>query len=270
MTASERASSDAWRRVEILPRHAATAATAASAAADSNALVVELLDRFRLAWGGREVAVQPRGVLLIAFVALHDRPVHRSMVAGTLWPLMSERRALAALRATLHRIEAPIIASNGDHLALEPGAKVDLHDATTMAREVARSGALPAEIEPIFDALKRELLPDCDGVWIEPQRERYRHLRLAALDALAGQLTAAGRFTEAVEAAQLATTIEPASETAETALISSLLAEGNEALAVREYEAFRRRLWRDLRIRPAQGFDELLRRRVRDAAVTPP
>ena len=232
-------------------------------------MAVELLDRFRLLWGAKDVAVQPRGVLLIAFVALHDRPVYRSTVAGTLWPGMSERRAMAALRATLHRIDAPIIAAGNDHLALARSARVDLRGAMAMAREVVRSEALPEETEPIFDTLQRELLPECDGVWMESHRERYRHLRLGALDSLAARLSAAGRFTEAVEAAQLATTIEPASETAETALISSLLAEGNEALAVREYEAFRRRLWRDLRIRPAQGFDELRRRRARYAAVMP-
>jgi DNA-binding SARP family transcriptional activator len=264
MTPSRRASSGASRRAEIPPRHGRSVAASPAAA-----LAIELLDRFRLAWSGTEVAVQPRGVLLIAFVALHDRPISRSTVAGTLWPMMSERRALAALRATLHRIEAPVIAAGNDHLALEPRARVDLHEAMAMAREIARSEALPEETEAIFDTLKRDLLPECDGVWIEPHRERYRHLRLGALDSLAGRLSAAGRFTEAVEAAQLATTIEPASETAETALISSLLAEGNEALAVREYEAFRRRLWRDLRIRPAQGFDELRRRRGRHAAVTP-
>ena len=242
-----------------------------------DALWLELLDRFRLVRGGTEVAVQPRGVLLIAFVALHDRPIHRSSVAGTLWPQMTERRALAALRATLHRIDAPIIESTADHLALERSTRVDLHAAMAMAHHIVRSEVVPEDVAPVFDTLKRELLPECDGVWLEPERERYRHLRLGALDALAGRLTAAGRFTDGVEAAQLATTIEPASETAETALISSLLAEGNEALAAREYEAFRRRLWRDLRIRPARGFEELrvelrgelrLPRRVTHAAVT--
>jgi DNA-binding SARP family transcriptional activator len=229
-----------------------------------NQLLVELLDRFRLTWGETDVAVPPREVTLVAFVALHDRPIHRSTVAGTLWPLLSEQHALGALRSALHRIDAPIIASSGEYVALDGGVRVDLHEATEMARNLVRSDLLPDRIEPILDTLKRELLPDGDSLWIEPERERYRHLRLGALGALANRLTAVGRFTEAVEAAQLAVAVEPTSETAETALVGALVAEGNEGLAVREYQAFRLRLWRDLRIRPVQDFDEL-RLRLRRA-----
>ena len=94
-------------------------------------------------------------------------------------------------------------------------------------------------------------------MWIEAERERFRHLRLSALDTLAASLTESGRHAEAVEVAQVAVAIEPASEQAEATLIRALVAEGNVALAVREWQGFRARLWRELRVRPTSEFDDL-------------
>jgi two-component SAPR family response regulator len=105
--------------------------------------------------------------------------------------------------------------------------------------------------------LGRDLLPDWEQDWIEPEREHFRQLRLRALDALAERLTLAGRHAEAVEVAQTALIVEPLSETAERALIEAFVDEGNEALAVREYETFRRRLWHDLRLRPSADLDQI-------------
>jgi len=220
-----------------------------------NVLSVELLDRFRLVWGDTDIPVPRQGATLVAFLALHDRPVHRSTVAGTLWPTLPEAGALTALRSALHRIDAPVVAATGEHLTLEPDVQIDLRRAVTLARDLLHSTVVQTRIEPILDTLKRELLPDDESLWIEPEREHFRHLRLAALGALATGLTVHRRYAEAVEAAQLATAIEPTSEVAESALIGALLEEGNEALAVREYEAFRKRLWQEFRIRPVHDLD---------------
>jgi DNA-binding SARP family transcriptional activator len=72
-------------------------------------------------------------------------------------------------------------------------------------------------------------------------------------------LSKAERYGETVEVAQIAVAIEPTSEKAEYTLIGALIDEGNESLAVREYREFRRRLWRELRVRPARGLNHLLR-----------
>jgi DNA-binding SARP family transcriptional activator len=213
-------------------------------------VALELLDRFRLRRGLVRVDVPLRSATVLAFLAIKGRQVHRSVVAGTLWGDLPEARALADLRSALYRIRVPAVRATGDVLELVPGVSVDLREAMDVARAIVRTPGLPARIEPVIDLLGRELLPDSDELWIEPARERYRHLRLRALETIARELTQAGRHAEAIEAAQVAVAIEPLSETAQAALICAFVAEGNEALALRQHEAFRRRLWRELRVRP--------------------
>jgi DNA-binding SARP family transcriptional activator len=217
---------------------------------DGNGVVLELLDRFRLTRDRAEIIVPPQSATVLAFLALRDRPVHRSLVAGTLWGDLPERRALADLRSALYRIHAPTVRASGNMLELLPDVRLDLREAMALAREMARASDPPTRTEPIVELLGRELLPDSDGVWLEPARERYRSLRLRALVAVARRLTGAGRHAEAIEVAQVAVAIEPMSETAQAALICALVAEGNEALALRKHESFRRRLWRELRVHP--------------------
>jgi DNA-binding SARP family transcriptional activator len=222
---------------------------------------LEILDRFRLRAGTVEVDVPPRSAMVLAYLAVRDRPVRRSVIADALWPTLSERRALASLRSAIYRLHAPspapLVLATGETLELATGLQIDLREAIDLARDLATSEHLPDDIGQTVRLLGRELLPDWEQDWIEPEREHFRQLRLRALDALAAGLTRAGRHAEAVEVAQTALTVEPLSETAELALIRAFVVEGNEALAIREYEAFRRRLWHDLRLRPSADLDRL-------------
>jgi DNA-binding SARP family transcriptional activator len=225
--------------------------------AEFDGLRVELLDRFRLTRDGEEIVVPPLSATVIAYLAIANRPLHRSIVAGTLWPQLTEGRALACLRSALYRIGAPIIESSSVLLSLRPEVKVDVRAALDLAMDLLQPSHLPPPVGPVVDLLGRELMPNGDDLWLEAERERHRHLRLRALDALASSLTEAHRYTEAVEAALAAIRIEPMSETAEAALVRALVAEGNGALAVQQYNAFRRRLWTELRVRPIHTFAQL-------------
>ncbi len=222
---------------------------------------LEILDRFRLRAGTLDVEVPPRSAMVLAYLAVRDRPVRRSVVADALWPTLSERRALASLRSAIYRLHAPapvpIVVAAGESLELAPALLVDLREAVTLARDMATTTSIPPGIAHIVRLLGRELLPDWEQDWIEPAREHFRQLRLRALDALSARLTRVGRHAEAVDVAQTALAVEPLNETAERALIHAFVVEGNEALAVREFEAFRRRLWRDLRLRPSSDLDQL-------------
>jgi DNA-binding SARP family transcriptional activator len=225
--------------------------------ADRDAPTLELLDRFRLAWRGAEHPVPPQSATVVAYLAIANRPLHRSMLAGVLWSKVPEERALGALRSALYRIRAPVVTTNNELLQLNPRVTIDFRDAMETARRLLSHSALPARVDTVTELLTRELLPNCDELWLEAERERYRHLRLRALDALASRLTDAQREAEAVEVAQAAVALEPMSETAEAALVRALVAEGNEALAVRQYQAFRRRLWSELHVRPRRSFEQL-------------
>src|SRR5215210_3933939 len=58
-------------------------------------------------------------------------------------------------------------------------------------------------------ALGAELLPDWYDEWLQFERERYRQVRLHALEALASAFSRAGRHAQAVEAALGAVAAEP-------------------------------------------------------------
>lgn len=64
-----------------------------------------------------------------------------------------------------------------------------------------------------------ELLPDWDEAWLIRERERMRHLRLHALEALSERLVAQRRFGEAVQAAHHAIRGEPLRESSYRALM---------------------------------------------------
>src|SRR5688500_5458021 len=66
-----------------------------------------LLDGFRLRHRGRTVRLQPGAQRLLAFLALHERPLHRLYVAGRLWTDSDQERANASLRTTLWRLRRP-------------------------------------------------------------------------------------------------------------------------------------------------------------------
>jgi DNA-binding SARP family transcriptional activator len=66
------------------------------------------------------------------------------------------------------------------------------------------------------------------------ERERFRQLRLHALEALCRRLTGDGLHAEAVDAGIAAIAAEPLRESAHRALMSAHVAEGNRGEAMRQ------------------------------------
>jgi DNA-binding SARP family transcriptional activator len=196
---------------------------------------------------------------LLAFVALHERPLPRSFVAGSLWLDSSEERANANLRSALwrlHRSGQRVVECDGQRLALGRTVIVDLREADALAHRVL-SGDAGLEIEP--SALGGELLPGWYDDWILFERERFRQLRLRALDALCDRLTEARRFDAALEAGLAAVAGEPLRESSHRAVIRAHLADGNAAEAIRQYRLCRRLLKDQLGLEPSDQTDGLFR-----------
>jgi DNA-binding SARP family transcriptional activator len=198
---------------------------------------------------------------LLAFVALHDRPVQRPYVAGSLWLDSPEQRAYANLRSALwrlHRCGLRLVESFGQRLALDPDVVVDLREAEVLAHR-----ALDGSTADVFDVevsiFSSDLLPDWYDEWIVLERERYRQLRLRALDTLCERLTRAGRLDAALEVGLAAVAGEPLRESSHRALIRVHLADGNVAEAIRQYRLCRRLLREQLDLEPSDQMAELLR-----------
>ena len=224
-----------------------------------NRTILKLLDGFDLIYRGRSVALPSSAQRLLAFVALHERPQLRSYVAGSLWLDSSEERANANLRSALwrlHRSGQRVMECRGPRLALDASVVVDLRESEAVAHRVLGAAAGDdLEVDP--STLNGELLPGWYDDWILFERERFRQLRLRALDTLCDRLTEAGRFDAALEAGLAAVAGEPLRESSHRAVIRAHLADGNVAEAVRQYRLCRRLLNDQLGLEPSDQTDGL-------------
>ena len=88
------------------------------------------------------------------------------------------------------------------------------------------------------ELLSDDLLPDWYEDWVLLERERLRQVRLHGLEALCLRLANLGRHVAAIEAGLAAISADPLRESAQRALISAHLLEGNVSEAVRQYDVF--------------------------------
>jgi DNA-binding SARP family transcriptional activator len=220
-----------------------------------------LLDAFEVVCGGMPVQLPNVAQRLVAFVALHERPVQREYVAGMLWPDTSDQRAAGNLRSTLWRVQTRaqgLLDSRDRRLKLEPSVRVDLRVAERVARRILASSTAH-EPPPDLNLFASDLLPDWyHDDWVLLERERFRQLRLRALDTLCERHTRAGRLTEALEAGLLSLTGEPLRESAHRALVRVHLADGNAIEALRQYRLCQRLLREQLGIEPTQQMRDLI------------
>jgi DNA-binding SARP family transcriptional activator len=242
--------------------------------APASSISVSLLSGFELRVDGGPVEIPLASQRVVVFLALNRGRVARLFVAGHLWIDASEQRAAAALRTALWRIGRPAAATvrcDGSALSIDPAVDVDLHAATSTARELLAAGDAPVPASAF--ALLRddaELLPDWYEDWVIIARERFRQQRLHALEALCGRFASEGRHAEATEAGLAAVATEPLRESAHRALISAHLAEGNACEALRQYRYCADLLRSELGLAPSPRLEQLVShlRPCSDAAVT--
>jgi DNA-binding SARP family transcriptional activator len=221
-----------------------------------------LLRGFELRLGDRLLTLPLSAQRVMAFLALHDRPLQRVYVAGNLWLDTTEEHANASLRTALWRLSragCPLVEATATHVGLAPTIPVDVRALAELARRSVRDDAVsePEEIAELCRA--GELLPDWYDDWILLERERFRQLRLHALESLCTKLAAAGRFAEATDAGLAAVQGEVLRESAHRAVIAAYIAEGNSVEAIRQYRFFRDLLASQLGLEPSPLLTELMR-----------
>lgn len=223
-------------------------------------LHLQLLDGFELTRGTQPVALGRGGQRLLALLAAGNRPLARSFVAFCLWPDKTERRAAGNLRSALwstRGVDADLVGCAGAWLRLLPSLRVDLHVAAAVAQRTI-AGDHPVDHRAVHRVLTADLLPDWYESWLEPERERFRQLRLHALEALSAQLLGRGDVRAAVEVGVAAVAGEPRRESSRRVLIRAHLAEGNEAEALRQYESYRYVVHSELGIMPSPQIEALV------------
>jgi DNA-binding SARP family transcriptional activator len=222
---------------------------------------VALLGGFELRWDGQAVALPKTARRLLVFLALAHRPLTRPYVSQSLWLEAPERLADGNLRSALWKVgqlAAGAVDASGGQLALDRRVTVDYQESVALARRLVRDPGSLDNREFDEEPFTRELLPDWYEEWVLAERERYRQIRLHALEGLCLELAARRRFGQAVQAGLAAVAGEPLRESATLALIRAFLAEGNAYEAVRHYRSFTRLLWDELRVRPSSRMRQLM------------
>ena len=223
---------------------------------------LRLLNGFELWVRGDAVPVNTGVQRLVVFLALHRGPLQRSRVAGTLWPDVPADRASANLRASIWRVPASyraLIDISVRHIRLAADVTVDFLTAVARARRLIDRAEDCDEndfSERTRAELSSELLPASYDDWVLLERERFRQLRLHALEALCERLTASGRYGEAIDAGLAAVCAEPLRESSHRVLINAHLAEGNNAEACRQYELYRKVVRDELGAGPSRGLHD--------------
>lgn len=227
-------------------------------------LRLTLLGGFALLGESEEIDLPMSARRLVALLALRERPLTRSYLAGVLWPDCLTERSLADLRTALWRANhcgVSIVAASAQRLCLRTGIHVDVRALMAFGRSAsgnARRGII-AELDGMswFD-LSLDLLPDWYEDWLVDDREGLRQLRLHALELMADEFSRSGRHQEAIQAALAALRLEPLRETAHAAVIRAHLAEGNRSEALRQYGRCRDALAAELAVEPSESIQRLI------------
>src|SRR3989442_6164281 len=163
--------------------HGAIQAVTRRRESESAEVELRLLSGFELRADGAVLTLPMSSQRLLAFLALHHKPLHRLHVAGRLWIDASEERANANPRTAVWRVRqfgGALIHPTMSHLRLVDDVAVDVHDAEARAHRLIDE-ARPCDDQDLSDeGLSADLLPDWYDDWLLLEQERFRQLRLHA------------------------------------------------------------------------------------------
>lgn len=229
--------------------------------APSPSVELHLLDSFGLVVDGRPIDLPHPAQRLLALLALKRHPLLRTYAAGMLWLDTSDDRAAANLRSVLWRLRSrglPLVEGHNGTVELAGAVRVDVWEADAVAHRWLTGTETDADCDTASAALDGELLPDWYDDWVQDERERFRQLRLHALESMADRLAGAGRWGDAVLAALAALATDPLRESAHRAVIKVHLAEGNVAEAIRQLRRCERLMIEEVGVPPSTTLQELV------------
>jgi DNA-binding SARP family transcriptional activator len=197
---------------------------------------VTVLGSFTLTSRGTAVPLGVDARRLVAYLSVHHRPQERAALAADLWPGTAADAAARLLADAVAAVDVPgLLDEEGSALALAADVEVDLDDAMGLIRALPE---IPVDDTPDISLLAADILPGWTAAWIAVERERFRQLRLHAIEERSLRLSAHGRHEAAVKLAESAVKAAPSRESARRALIEAHLAQGDIAEAVAQYDDY--------------------------------
>jgi DNA-binding SARP family transcriptional activator len=191
--------------------------------------------------------------LLALLVLRAGREVERAWLAGLLWPETAEtaalknlRSSLADLRQALGPAAARLRSPTSPTLCLDlSGAEADV-----VAFDAAMAQGDEALLEQAAALYRGPLLEGCTEEWAFQERQVREQAYLRALETLAARAVARGEIGAAERQLRRAVSADPMLESAQRALMRTLVDDGNYAAAVLAYRELRLRLHREINAEP--------------------
>lgn len=211
---------------------------------------------------GRRVRLPHSVERVVAYLGLASQPVHRFKLAGALWPDAADVMAARSLRTALwrlHRGGTSVVDVREDRVALLQVVGVDIAELFDLTRRLLESPTAEAlgRLHLLID--NSDLLPGWDDEWVIADRERFRMMRLEALERGAERLLENAEHGRAMEAALAATQSDPLRDSARRLVIRIHLSEGNVASAIKAYDEYRTLLVDEIGVEPSPAMQALLR-----------
>jgi DNA-binding SARP family transcriptional activator len=215
-----------------------------------------------------------QGRVLFAMLAAADGAVHLDELVDELWGASPPRAVRVALRSLVSKVRSALTGAGPDAAFVEhvdegyrwrrpSGSWIDLaaaHDAVHRADTAFAVGDLDAAIAwaRVASAIaSRPLLSGAEGPWAVARRRELAWTRLRALDRLAETWLVVGAYDQAARDALRASTIDPFREPSRRLAMRALVAGGDRAGALREYERFRHLMREGLGADPSPETQEL-------------
>ncbi|KAB8143931.1 AAA family ATPase [Chloroflexia bacterium SDU3-3] len=221
---------------------------------------------------GQPVALGAAKALgLLAYLAAHEQPQPREQLLALLWPDSAGEAARKNLRNLLWKVRAALgedTVQGTTHLSLHERVWTDVRafqqaaHAASAAQAAGRALASPHQIirrlyrGPLLDGLSFGDAADFE-LWLVGAREFYFERYQQALAALVESARAAQRWAEVARIAREALASDPLQEPAHRALIEAHAHMGDRAAALRQYDALRDVLQRELGVAPLPETEQL-------------
>jgi len=187
--------------------------------------------------------------------------------AGTIfWPESSPAQLKLNFKKTIYRLRRAL----GQHVVLFEDDRYRFNQALDYEYDVeAFSGKLaeaqaatdPGEQAAAYRAAIRlcrgSYLPEVEGVWATPERERLREAYMEAILKLTGLHLEAGEYEVALDHCRRALTEDPCLEEAHRLAMRAHAAMGNRAAIVRQFERCQRALLHEINAPPSSQTEAL-------------
>ena len=235
-------------------------------------LRIHLLGGFQLCLGGKVIHPErfrlrkARDLIKLLALALEHR-LHREQLIELLWPEQEPEaatnglhQALYSARRVLDALDPPChLRFENEFLSLQPEIPlwVDVQAFKQAAKEAHRTQDLAA-FQAALELYAGDLLPE-DGYaeWCNRRREELRQENLALLLLLAQLYQARADYPLAIETYQKLLTHDMAQEEGHAGLMRIYAQTGQRQLALRQYQALRDALCRDLDVEPSAETQHL-------------